>query len=566
MFISKRESYFKNLRLSYEEINEMINEQEGNDEITLLDNMDRIVHIHSSLINCEDEELELKFKQALNWNLTACSNILEISTVQALLFSLILESKGIDQEGLAVLLRVSNIKFFSYSSELNDLKNKRLIRTAKGGFNETYHVPVQVIEALKEGKAFTPPSLCNLSKKEFFKYLDNLFEQYLSDGNINLDSEFFNLFDSNKELDFVKNIYALGLEKFNLFMLSKWCADYFLRDRSVFRIGREERFFVEKDGSADGYAQLFSLDLIEFTGDDFVERDRVVLTHKTLIELLGMTQEMLRSKGTPDLINYEEIQKKELFYNEVNANQIKQLSELLMEKNYIKVKERLKLKGLRTGFICLFFGIPGTGKTETVFQIARMSERNIMSIDISATKSHWFGDSEKIIKNIFSTYRQRVIKAEKKNLPVPILLLNEADAVINKRKDTATSGVAQTENAIQNIILEELEKLEGIMIATTNLTENIDTAFDRRFIYKLEFQKPKIDTRKLIWKSIIPELSIEDAQKLATNYDFTGGQIENIARKRTINDILNEKESELSDLFRFCNEETSLKNDKKIGF
>jgi SpoVK/Ycf46/Vps4 family AAA+-type ATPase len=255
-----------------------------------------------------------------------------------------------------------------------------------------------------------------------------------------------------------------------------------------------------------------------------------------------------------------------LFYNEVNANQIKQLTELLMEKNYIKVKERLKLKGLRTGFICLFFGIPETGKTETVFQIARISERNIMPIDISATKSHWFGDSEKIIREIFLTYRQRVKKAEKRNLPVPILLLNEADAVINKRKDTAISGVAQTENAIQNIILEELEKLEGIMIATTNLTENIDTAFDRRFIYKLEFQKPEIDTRRLIWKSIIPELSTEDTQKLAATYDFTGGQIENIARKRTINDILNEKESELSDLFRFCDEETQLKNDKKIGF
>lgn len=211
---------------------------------------------------------------------------------------------------------------------------------------------------------------------------------------------------------------------------------------------------------------------------------------------------------------------------------------------------------MRTCFNCLFFGAPGTGKTETAFQIARISGRDILPIDISATKSCWFGESEKTIRRVFIEYQHKVKRAEKNNLPVPILLLNEADAIINKRKDTFTSGVAQTENAIQNIILEELEKLNGIMIATTNLIENIDKAFERRFIYKIEFQKPGIEIRQLIWKSLIPELSENESFELAASFELSGGQMENVARRHTINGILSGNACNLDDLVSYCNEES----------
>jgi SpoVK/Ycf46/Vps4 family AAA+-type ATPase len=113
-----------------------------------------------------------------------------------------------------------------------------------------------------------------------------------------------------------------------------------------------------------------------------------------------------------------------------------------------------------------------------------------MPVDISKTKSMWFGQSEKIIKDIFDRYRSRVKQAQKTRESIPILLLNEADAVICKRRETEGSNLAQTENAMQNIILEEMEKLEGILIATTNLTQNMDKAFERRFLFKVEFEKP----------------------------------------------------------------------------
>lgn len=88
----------------------------------------------------------------------------------------------------------------------------------------------------------------------------------------------------------------------------------------------------------------------------------------------------------------------------------------------------------------------------------------------------WFGESEKLIKGIFDNYR----KAVRESKAAPILLFNEADAVLGKRQQNGNNRLAQTENAMQNILLQEMERLEGILIATTNLTQNLDKAFERR--------------------------------------------------------------------------------------
>jgi SpoVK/Ycf46/Vps4 family AAA+-type ATPase len=139
--------------------------------------------------------------------------------------------------------------------------------------------------------------------------------------------------------------------------------------------------------------------------------------------------------------------------------------------------------------------------------------------------------------------------------------------VIGRRKDVSRSSVAQTENAIQNIILQELESLKGILIATTNLTENMDKAFERRFLYKIEFKKPDSAVRQSIWKAMLPSLSDDDAKAVASCFNFSGGQIENIARKRTVEYILSGIEPSLERLTTFCQEELLNKeSEKRIGF
>ena len=163
----------------------------------------------------------------------------------------------------------------------------------------------------------------------------------------------------------------------------------------------------------------------------------------------------------------------------------------------------------------------------------------------------WVGESEKNIQALFDRYRVLLQQTEH----APILLFNEADAVIGIRQEGAQRAVDKMENSIQNIILQEMEKLEGIMIATTNLTQNLDPAFERRFLFKIEFEKPNLEAKRAIWHSMIPSLSETDAMTLAKSYDFSGGQIENIARKGIIDHIIRGRRSTLSMLHDYCKHE-----------
>ena len=101
------------------------------------------------------------------------------------------------------------------------------------------------------------------------------------------------------------------------------------------------------------------------------------------------------------------------------------------------------------------------------------------------------------------------------------------------RSSGVTSGAEQMHNQMQNIFLEQIENFKGILIATTNLLENIDKAFSRRFNYKIEFKKPNEAQRVKLWEMMLPsEAEYEkdfDVKKLAT-FDTTGGQINLIVK------------------------------------
>ena len=176
--------------------------------------------------------------------------------------------------------------------------------------------------------------------------------------------------------------------------------------------------------------------------------------------------------------------------------------------------------------------------------------------------------SESNSDSSFVTRHSSLSKDSLLSKPAPILLFNEADAIIGIRKQGAQSAVDKMENSIQNIILQEMETLDGIMIATTNLTQNLDTAFERRFLYKIHFEKPDASVRQRLWKSMMPSLSDADAHVLATGYDFSGGQIENITRKATINAILHgDGANDLAHLTEYCNAERLDNNSRrKVGF
>ncbi len=251
----------------------------------------------------------------------------------------------------------------------------------------------------------------------------------------------------------------------------------------------------------------------------------------------------------------DKIAEKTLFYDNELAKQLELFKENLLEDNFSELQQRLEAQSLSKGVAALFHGLPGTGKTETALQIARATGRAVFHVDISEAKSCWYGESQKLVKGIFTDYK-KLCEEEKRK---PILLFNEADALLSSRHNihntNGSSDVAQTENAIQNIILEEMEKLDGILIATTNLTDNLDSAFARRFLFKIQFGQPTAEAKQSIWKDKLSWLSDDDCWQLATRHDFSGGEIDNIVRKVVMEEVLHGTRPTLSEIEELCRHE-----------
>lgn len=281
-----------------------------------------------------------------------------------------------------------------------------------------------------------------------------------------------------------------------------------------------------------------------------------------LLEELNLDNGGISEKG---LISSDSLTEKHLIYNAAEAKQVAELESILSENRFGDIQARLKESGMRTGFCCLFYGSPGTGKTETVYQLARHTGRSILQVDVAKIKSCWVGESEKNIRELFSRYRRLCDNMKL----VPILLFNEADAVLGIRQEGASKAVDKMENSLQNIILQEMENLNGIMIATTNLTNNLDKAFERRFLYKVRFEKPTSEARAKIWQSMLPGLARPDAEMLANRFDLSGGEIENIARKQSVRAIITGNPAiDIPEIIESCcNERISNKTvSSKIGF
>lgn len=310
---------------------------------------------------------------------------------------------------------------------------------------------------------------------------------------------------------------------------------------------------------------LVVLGLIDILDSSYEDTSQMTLSEKGL--------DYAFDKADADLFKNEEVKsckmtdcdaidEREMFYSGKLSKDVSFVEDILTGDNLTSLQSRLKEKHMGQGVAMLFYGGPGTGKTETVMQLAKKTGRAVLQVDLSASKSCWYGESQKLIKKIFKNYSNLVRSGKR----TPILLFNEADAVLGKRSDNPERSTDKTDNAIQNIILEEMEKLEGIMIATTNLEGNLDKAFERRFLLKVRFDKPSCEAKRSIWSSKIQGLDQCSYESLASSYDFSGGEIDNIARKATMEEVLLGEKPTLQRLRDLCERERISKCKTKIGF
>jgi KaiC/GvpD/RAD55 family RecA-like ATPase len=550
----------------------------------LLDHFERIASL------AEKHGLKDEFWREAQTPLSQVSKALPFTATQAALFAVLLannDDDGVSIGDLAKTIKCGKIQLLKYMDEFEALEEKRYIRpvencratflsgrSSRQARLPSYIIPMAVIKALRAGEEYKNKAYENLSPVNFFEAVNDVLAD-LSEDDFSVSDACYELKDlikANGGLSAVKNLGNYDLGEGSVLVLFIFCEALFQESRERLPgsalnafVGRSEARRIE-GRLKTGEHKLVKFGLVEADCDDgMADQEYFRLTEKAKNEFLSEVdlKEKTKQRGR-NIIRADTISEKQLFYPEKINRRIEELASLLREENFAGILKRLAEKKMRSGFACLFSGPPGTGKTETAYQIARETGRDIMLVDISETKSKWFGESEKRIQEVFDRYRGFAKDADL----APILLFNEADAVLGKRLSLGDSrtGPAQTENAMQNIILQEMEKLDGILIATTNMTCNLDKAFERRFLYKIEFEKPDSEAKKAIWRSTIPEIDDAAAESLASKFDFSGGQIENVARKQTVHSILTGEGISLDALKTLCEEEKMEKDARRMGF
>ncbi len=532
----------------------------------------------------ENSELDDKIISTLKPDLKIISTYLGVEPRAALFFSVILninfDGDNAYFKDLYRHFKIPSIRMISEMDCIETLVTKGYIVKKSGRdrnnevhTNKYFIVKSKLSKAIVKGLPF--PVFDEYAIKSTTDLMEKLYEQISArlEDNISIEEleiETTKLANEHPDFIFFKALknFELNFEETIFYYYVIWKSIIGIQGVSpnpivncITHSSRESVQFTQ--GLYNGVNPLISSGLVEARNSGFLNDIEFYLTDKS-INLLA-TDSIIVSSGTisnNNTIKSETISSKTLFYNEKENEQLSNLKGLLMEEKYADLKERLNAKNLPLSLNVLLYGGPGTGKTESVLQLAKSSGREIIKIDISSTKSKWFGESEKLIKNIFTDYKDYSKKCDL----TPILLFNEADAILSKRTTRADSATQKTENAIQNILLEELENFEGIFFATTNLAQNLDGAFDRRFLYKVEFTKPELKQRIAIWESKLPDLASNDYENLATQFEFSGGQIENIARKCEINQVLYGNLPSFETIESFCISETSEQTKNGIGF
>ncbi len=539
-------------------------------DMTLLQAIERVVEL------AKDSKMNPEFMKKAKAEIQLLAKSYGITERQAVLFCVCMEKgpRRVDYDDLASYLDLNKIGVLGYANDIDALVRRRLLKFRNVKDEDDFDIPSVVIRSLKHNEVYQLPQRKDLDCAAMFELLDQWFED-LDYGAISphaLCDELQTLFDDNPQVGFVKHLREYYLDAEDEMMVAYFAHRLVNRDDDDIHFGDIEDLYDCRAAFTNAKSILSSGDhklqykkLIEHRCvDGLTDVTRYKLTESAKRTLLAEMKINEAEEKLADMLDSSKLTEKKLYFPKDIQRQVEELGSFLQPENYQKILERMKEKGFRYGFACLFYGSPGTGKTETVYQLAKQTGRNIMVVDVPQLKSMWVGQSEKNVKALFDRYREQVKKAKL----TPILLFNEADAIIGKRKSGAENAVDKMENSLQNIILQEMEQLDGIMIATTNLQQNMDKAFERRFLYKIKFDKPTEEARASIWHSMIPDLSELDVHTLASKYDFSGGQIENIARHYAIDTILHgQSEDVLPMLIRHCdNERLDERKTPKIGF
>jgi AAA+ superfamily predicted ATPase len=426
----------------------------------------------------------------------------------------------------------------------SDTTGKR--RTAQS-LVKTLEIPLLIVDLTKivDDKANFEEKLEILWREAWFfhclLYLDNFDILYLQENQL-LYQTFLRELEKNRGITIIAGVQnwiptatgATGLisvpftipessQRRNCWQTHLQAAQISIEDRELDVLS--DRFLLAPDQIADAVATAYNTARWQQLNSTKYNNHRK--TEKPLLPFFNLCS-AARAQSGHDLANLAQKITPKYTWDDIvlHPNQITQLKEICKEAEYRDLvhqkwgfADKLSLgKGLNV----LFSGFSGTGKTMAAEVIAHQLQLDLYKIDLSQIVSKYIGDTEKNLNRIFHA-------ASNSNA---ILFFDEADALFGKR-----SEVQDARDRYANIevgyLLQKMEEYKGIAILTTNLRSNIDTAFERRLRFIIEFPLPDTKNRYLIWQRIFPKIapcsSELDLEFLAENFEITGANICNIA-------------------------------------
>lgn len=372
--------------------------------------------------------------------------------------------------------------------------------------------------------------------------IDTAYEQYLLDHQLgfseriviamalaaSLKPEIFNLFHIENKVT-GKNYSEFGgkLES-NSFFPTYRTAAFLLNDEpqalpvSIYQLFEQEHPFT-----ANG--------IMNFSEANFQNRLDTKIQLSLESEYLFLTGKQYKAEFNADFPAQEittELEWEELVISEQISHELKELLDWFDYEELLNEHEHYS-KWIKKGYRVLFYGSSGTGKTLTASLLGKTVNRPVYRVDLSMVVSKYIGETIKNLEKVFA-------RAERNKW---ILFFDEADAIFGNRTSTSSSNDRHANQEVA-YLLQRIESFPGLIILATNLKNNLDDAFNRRFQSIIHFQPPNEEQRLKLWNAIFKEsmgVSMSFKKEMAKKYELTGGNLINILQTARIRSQKNEK-------------------------
>lgn len=420
----------------------------------------------------------------------------------------------------------------------------------------------------------------NLQSKDVRMKLDEKIEKLT-----NIITQRVNLTKINLSVEQLFKKYSLSQEEKIIFLVllkeEYSNEDEILRDSNtlVSMISKDEMHKLKNRTLLEENAKLMSLGLIDY--DEILGATSINKSYFICEDVLyGIMHPQKNDKKTKKAMLENIVKESEIFdliepntdIDDVVLNpKIKEVLNSILKQLDKDVINKLSSWGIKTkkgiDAKIIFYGPAGTGKTMSALSLAKSLKKQVLSFDCSKILSKYVGESEQNVRKIFDTYKSICKEAKIE----PVLLLNEADQFLSSRMESGTSSADKMHNQMQNIFLEQIERFEGVLIATTNFLQSLDSAFSRRFDFKIEFKKPNFNERLIIWQKIMPEnanfeenFSFNELAK----FELSGAQITLVLKNTALKVAVREDDVfTLKDFIDEIKKEqiSAFDSDKKVG-